>query len=185
MKGGVGGEVCSSGGAATGCSWWWPVAVTLASPSVTYTLSYMETILENSSCLCSASLAASFLFILIKFKKAAFRRRFLPRTFCRAHIPTLNDAFLLIICVGGVANGLLSRDVMSSSRSLLFFFPKFPEPSPSTSARCRYLFSRDRGVGIEAGECECEGSSSAEVAVELIGTGRGLKRCHSHSISTE
>ena len=97
---------------------------------------------------CSAFIAAIF-FILIELSIAAFRRRSRPRTLCRAHTPTLT-AFLLLICVGGVAYGLLSRDVISWSLSRLFFLCIFGDTYPSKSVRGLALFRSSVGQYSES-----------------------------------
>ena len=53
------------------------------------------------------------------------------------------------MCEVGVANGLLSREVINSKRSRLFFFWASPEPSPSTSALDLVRFGSRRWDGAD------------------------------------
>lgn len=59
-----------------------------------------------------------------------------------------------------MAYGLLSLDVIRSSRSLLFFFWTFRDPSPSTSASGRGRFNRLEGTAFRAFAVEERNESS-------------------------
>lgn len=116
---------------------------------------------------------------------AAFRNRSLPRILCWAHIANF-DVPRLTMCDVGVANGRLSLEVIRFSRSLRFFFCRFPEPSPSTSACGRDLLDVLRTVGVELEEEKLslvDGSNSVENE-KLSCRPLDLPVRHSKSIST-
>ena len=80
---------------------------------------------------------------------AAFLSKFLPNALFFPQMASLETPRLTMF-EAGCEKGLLSREVIRCSRSLLFFLPSLPPPSTSERAR-RRLKGRLVGTGADIG----------------------------------